>query len=70
MLGLHVGFIDTDLTKDLDVPKVTSAAVAETTCANLEQDAHQVLADDVTRQVDLLVQELPKMLQIRASWAE
>lgn len=51
VLGLHVGFIDTDLTKDLDVPKVTPAAVVEATFAGLEQDAHQVLADDVTRQV-------------------
>lgn len=51
VLGLHVGFIDTDLTKDLDVPKVTPTAVVEATFAGLEQDAHQVLADDVTRQV-------------------
>jgi len=51
VLGLHVGFIDTDLTKDLDVPKVTPAAVVEATFAGLEQGAHQVLADDVTRQV-------------------
>ncbi|MDZ7868921.1 MAG: SDR family oxidoreductase [Rheinheimera sp.] len=51
VLGLHVGFIDTDLTKDLDVPKVTPASVVQATFAGLEQGAHQVLADDVTRQV-------------------
>ena len=51
VLGLHVGFIDTDLTKDLDVPKVAPETVVQATFAGLEQGAHQVLADDATRQV-------------------
>lgn len=51
VLGLHVGFIDTDLTKDLDVPKVSPELVVAETFAGLEQGAHQVLADDLTRQV-------------------
>mgnify|MGYP006181988623 FL=1 len=51
MLGLHVGFIDTDLTQGLDVPKVSPELVVAETYAGLEQGAHQVLADDVTRQV-------------------
>lgn len=51
VLGLHVGFIDTDLTKDLDVPKVSPESVVAETLAGLEQGAHQVLADDATRQV-------------------
>lgn len=59
VLGLHVGFIDTDLTKDLDVPKVTPAAVVEATFAGLEQDAHQVLADDLTRQVHAALSGYP-----------
>ncbi|RVU33523.1 SDR family oxidoreductase [Rheinheimera riviphila] len=51
VLGLHVGFIDTDLTQGLDVPKVSPELVVAETYAGLEQGAHQVLADDVTRQV-------------------
>lgn len=68
VLGLHVGFIDTDLTKDLDVPKVTPAAVVEATFAGLEQGAHQVLADDVTRQVHGALSGYPDiyLLPIRA----
>lgn len=51
VLGLHVGFIDTDLTKDLAVPKVSPSSVVEATFTGLEQGANQVLADDATRQV-------------------
>ncbi|OBP16830.1 short-chain dehydrogenase [Rheinheimera sp. SA_1] len=51
VLGLHVGFIDTDLTKDLDVPKVSPELVVAETFAGLEQGADQVLADEATRQV-------------------
>ncbi len=51
VLGLHVGFIDTDLTSDLDVHKIAPQLVAERTFDGLEQNAHQVLADDATRQV-------------------
>ena len=51
VLGLHVGFIDTDLTKGLEVPKVSPELVVAETYAGLEQGASQVLADDATRQV-------------------
>lgn len=51
VLGLHVGFIDTDLTKGLDVPKVSPELVVAETFAGLEQGADQVLADEATRQV-------------------
>lgn len=51
VLGLHVGFIDTDLTKDLAVPKVSADFVVEATFNGLAEGAHQVLADDLTKQV-------------------
>lgn len=51
VLGLHVGFIDTDLTKDLAVPKVSTDFVVEATFNGLAEGAHQVLADDLTKQV-------------------
>ena len=51
VLALHVGFIDTDLTNGLDVPKSAPAAVVRTTLDALEVGASEVLADDITRQV-------------------
>lgn len=59
VLGLHVGFIDTDLTKDLDVPKVAPATVVHATFDGLEQGLHQVLADDATRQVHAALSAYP-----------
>lgn len=49
--GLHVGFIDTDLTHGFDVPKVTPQAVAQLVLAGVEAGAAEVLADDITRQL-------------------
>ncbi len=51
VLGLHVGFIDTDLTHGMDVPKIAPNVVAARTFDGLEQNAHQVLADEATQQV-------------------
>jgi NAD(P)-dependent dehydrogenase (short-subunit alcohol dehydrogenase family) len=51
VLGLHVGFIDTDLTKDIDAPKVTVDSVVSQTFQALERGDSQVLADEGTRQV-------------------
>lgn len=51
VLGLHVGFIDTDLTHGLDVPKVAPEVVVARTFNALEQNAEQILADEVTQQV-------------------
>lgn len=51
VLGLHVGFIDTDLTNGMDVPKIAPNLVAERTFDGLEQNAHQILADEATQQV-------------------
>ncbi|MFF3416182.1 SDR family oxidoreductase [Streptomyces sp. NPDC002698] len=49
--GLHVGYVDTDLTASLDVPKVTARSVAGQALDGIESDAHEVLADALTRQV-------------------
>jgi NAD(P)-dependent dehydrogenase (short-subunit alcohol dehydrogenase family) len=49
--GLHVGYVDTDLTAGLDVPKVSAHSVAEQALDGIETDAHEVLADALTRQV-------------------
>lgn len=49
--GLHVGFIDTDLTRGIDAPKSTPEAIAQQALAGLETGAEEVLADALTRQV-------------------
>lgn len=51
VLGLHVGFIDTDLTSTMDVPKIAPEVVVARTYDGLEQNAYQVLADKTTQQV-------------------
>jgi NAD(P)-dependent dehydrogenase (short-subunit alcohol dehydrogenase family) len=51
VLALHVGFIDTDLTRDLDVPKTPAPVVAARAFDALESGESEVLADDITRQV-------------------
>ena len=51
VLGLHVGFIDTDLVKGLDVPKLRPEDVVRTTYDALEAGASEVLADELTRKV-------------------
>jgi NAD(P)-dependent dehydrogenase (short-subunit alcohol dehydrogenase family) len=51
VLALHVGFIDTDLTRGFDVPKSAPDAVVRTALDALEAGANEVLADEVTRQV-------------------
>jgi NAD(P)-dependent dehydrogenase (short-subunit alcohol dehydrogenase family) len=49
VLGLHVGVMDTDLTKDFDVPKTDPADVARQTYDALEAGESEVLADEGTR---------------------
>lgn len=49
--GLHVAYVDTDLTAGVDAPKSSPRDVAAQALDGIEQDAYEVLADDVTRQV-------------------
>ena len=51
VLALHVGFVDTDLTRGLDVPKLAPDAVVRIALDALEAGAAEVLADERTRQV-------------------
>jgi NAD(P)-dependent dehydrogenase (short-subunit alcohol dehydrogenase family) len=51
VLGLHVGFVDTDLTKGLDVPMVSPQSVANKALDALEAGASEVLADERSQQV-------------------
>jgi NAD(P)-dependent dehydrogenase (short-subunit alcohol dehydrogenase family) len=51
VLGLYLGFTDTPMTADLDVPKGDPADVVRAAYDGLEAGAYEVLADEVTRQV-------------------
>ncbi|MDX3380702.1 SDR family oxidoreductase [Streptomyces niveiscabiei] len=47
--GLHMGYVDTDMTAGLDAPKATPHAIAAAALDGVETDAHEVLADDTSR---------------------
>jgi len=51
VLGLHMGFVDTDLTKGIDAPKSTPQAIVSQAFDALEAGEREVLADERTRQV-------------------
>ena len=51
VVGLHVGFVDTDLTRGLDVPKSSPELIVARTFDALEAGADEVLADEQTRAV-------------------
>src|SRR5215472_388142 len=51
VVGLHAGFIDTDVTRNIDAPKSSPEEVVRTTLGALERGEVEVLADEITRQV-------------------
>jgi short-subunit dehydrogenase len=63
VLGLHVGFVDTDLVRGLDVDKVSPESVAGAAFDALEAGASEVLVDERARTVKRgLVAEPPVYL--------
>ena len=51
VVGLHVGYMDTDMVAHVDAPKASPADVVAVTLDALENGEHEVLADEVSRQV-------------------
>ena len=51
VIGVHAGFIDTDMVAAMDVPKTPPAEVVARILDGLESDATEVLADAVTEHV-------------------
>ena len=49
--GLHVGFVDTDPVRQIDVPKICADAVAEAAWAGLEAGQEEILVDERAQQV-------------------
>jgi NAD(P)-dependent dehydrogenase (short-subunit alcohol dehydrogenase family) len=68
VVGLHAGFIDTDLARDIDAPKSSPEEIARTTLEALERGEGQVLADEISRQVHRgLSADLPAYFQTTAA---
>lgn len=51
VVGLHMAFVDTDLTRGLDAPKSTPQVIVKRALDGLEANLDEVLADDLTVQV-------------------
>jgi short-subunit dehydrogenase len=51
VLGLHVGYMDTDMTARIDAPKSRPEDVVKVTLAALETGSEEVLADEASRSI-------------------
>ncbi|MGW3571574.1 SDR family oxidoreductase [Streptomyces sp. NPDC000941] len=60
--GLHVGYVDTDMTADIDASKADAGQVAAAALDGVESGAYEVLADDLTRRVKAGLAEDPAVL--------
>lgn len=49
--GLHVGYMDTDMARHVPPPKVDPVDVARTAVDGITANAHEILIDDTSRQV-------------------
>jgi len=51
VVGVHAGYIDTDMVAGVDAPKIAPEEVARQTVAGIAAGAEEVLADEVSRNV-------------------
>jgi len=51
VLGVHMGFVDTDLTRGIDLPKLAPAEVVSRAYAALEAGSSEVLIDELSQNV-------------------
>jgi NAD(P)-dependent dehydrogenase (short-subunit alcohol dehydrogenase family) len=49
--GLHVGFMDTDMTASVDAPKSDPVEIAKVAIDGIENDLYEIVADDVSHHV-------------------
>jgi NAD(P)-dependent dehydrogenase (short-subunit alcohol dehydrogenase family) len=59
VLGLHVGFIDTDMTQGIDLPKVTPAEVVARAFEALEAGESEVQIDEIANKVKRGLSDVP-----------
>lgn len=62
VLGLHMAYVDTDLTRGFDVQKSSAEDIVQRALDGLEAGADEVLADALTRQVRQGLAALPPVL--------
>ena len=66
VVGVHAGYIDTDMVKDVDSPKSRPEDIAQAVLTGIEAGDQEVLADDTSRQVKAgLTQQQPMYLGAR-----
>lgn len=51
VVGVHVGFVDTDMTAAINVPKIPASELAKKVLDGLESGALEVLVDDMTKEL-------------------
>jgi NAD(P)-dependent dehydrogenase (short-subunit alcohol dehydrogenase family) len=49
--GLHVGYMDTDMTARITAPKLNAADVAKIAIDGIQADSYEILADELSRMV-------------------
>jgi NAD(P)-dependent dehydrogenase (short-subunit alcohol dehydrogenase family) len=59
VLGLHVGFVDTDLSRGIDLPKLAPSLVVERAYAALEAGQSEVTIDELAQRVKRGLSEEP-----------
>lgn len=59
VLGLHVGFIDTDMTQGIDLPKVTPVEVVTRAFQALEAGESEVQIDEIANKVKRGLSDVP-----------
>lgn len=64
--GLHVSYVDTDLTAGIDVNKTSPQSVATRALNGIEADALEVIADDLTQQIKAGLAADPSVLYPQA----
>jgi NAD(P)-dependent dehydrogenase (short-subunit alcohol dehydrogenase family) len=71
VIGVHAGFIDTDMTVGIDAPKSSPADVARQVLDAVEAGQVEVLADERTRQVKAALSRDQELIypDVRARWA-
>ena len=62
VLGVHVGFVDTDLTAGMDIDKIAPQAVVTATLDALEADQEEVLVDEFSRTVKAALHDDLKLI--------
>jgi NAD(P)-dependent dehydrogenase (short-subunit alcohol dehydrogenase family) len=70
VVGVHAGFIDTDMTAAIDAPKSSAADVARQVLDAVEAGQVEVLADERTRQVKAALSRDQELIypEVRARW--